>query len=228
MQQANYFLTAVFLLLVQGGHPSAQQLSTYQTLKNNIALRQQALRGQYAAAVAAAKDSLVKVAKAYVVDKICNEVFNEWYGTPWDFNGTTQVPREGGIACGYFVTTVLRDAGFNLPRVKWAQLAAEQIILKCCRDVKRFRNAPVEDAEAWLRTQEDGLYVTGLDCHVGFIMKQKGEVFFVHSSYYHRETGVMKEKLKGENPFNDSKYRVIGKVSDDNMIRNWLTGVRME
>lgn len=34
-----------------------------------------------------------------------------WYGTPWDFNGCTTEPGKGSIACGYFVSTVLRDAG---------------------------------------------------------------------------------------------------------------------
>ncbi|HEY1086629.1 MAG TPA: hypothetical protein VGE37_03005, partial [Archangium sp.] len=38
--------------------------------------------------------------------------FPAWAGTVWDFNGTSTVPGEGKIACGYDVTTVLEQAGF--------------------------------------------------------------------------------------------------------------------
>src|SRR6187455_2399459 len=33
-----------------------------------------------------------------------------WIGTAWNFNGTSEKPQQGSIACGYFVTTILRDA----------------------------------------------------------------------------------------------------------------------
>ena len=36
-------------------------------------------------------------------------IHDEWMGTPWDFSGTSQVPRKGSIACGYFVSTVGLD-----------------------------------------------------------------------------------------------------------------------
>src|ERR1700741_5295000 len=48
-----------------------------------------------------------------------------WYGTPWGFYGTTEEPGQGTIACGYFVTTVLRDAGCSLQRIKLAQYPSE-------------------------------------------------------------------------------------------------------
>lgn len=43
--------------------------------------------------------------KAAFVRQITQKVFPYWYGTKWDFNGTTEMPQEGSIACGYFVTT---------------------------------------------------------------------------------------------------------------------------
>lgn len=228
MQLIKYILALVVLFFVQSCEVTPQNNTTYQTLKSTIAIRQQALREQYSRAGSAAKDSLVKVARAYLLEKITTDIFNEWYNTPWDFNGITQVPREGKIACGYFVTTVLRDAGFNIPRVKWAQLASEGVIKKACTDIKRFHNSPVEEVEAWMKTKQDGLYIVGLDSHVGFIMKKGKEISFVHSNYYQRNIGVMKETLKGRNPFNDSNYRVIGKITDDELIRKWILGKRME
>src|SRR5688500_17600336 len=54
---------------------------------------------------------VIDEARAYLTQSVYNEVFPYWYGTGWDFNGTTETPGQGKIACGYFVSTVLRDAG---------------------------------------------------------------------------------------------------------------------
>lgn len=59
---------------------------------------------------------------------ITQTILPSWVGTKWDFNGTTQIPQQGSIACGYFVTTVLQDGGVKLNRVKLAQCASEQMI----------------------------------------------------------------------------------------------------
>jgi hypothetical protein len=41
---------------------------------------------------------------------------------------TSETPGRGEIACGYFVSTVLRDAGFGVERVRLAQQASERIV----------------------------------------------------------------------------------------------------
>ena len=51
-----------------------------------------------------------------------------WLGTPWDFNGTAKGPGAGKIACGYFVATVLKDAGFQVDRYQLAQQPSENIL----------------------------------------------------------------------------------------------------
>jgi hypothetical protein len=167
---------------------------------------------------------IIREARACVLRSLTNELLPEWYGTPWDFNGTTRLPGQGMIACGYFVTTVLRDAGFHIPRIRWAQLAAEPMIRRIAPKAKRFHETEVSTVEAWLRAQGDGLYVIGLDNHVGFITVQQGKAQFVHSNYYQREIGVMSEPLQGKNPFAHSHYRVIGKLLDDAMITKWIQG----
>ena len=53
----------------------------------------------------------------HLVDKI----IPHWYGTPWSFGGHTAIPNQGKIACGYFISTTLRDMGINLNRYKLAQ-----------------------------------------------------------------------------------------------------------
>lgn len=140
----------------------------------------------------------------------------------------TRVPGKGSIACGYFVNTVLQDAGFNIPRILWSQLAAERMILKVAPHVRRFRDVSVVTVEQWLAEQGDGLYAVGLDSHVGFVTRRKGINRFVHSNYYQRDIGVMAEPLSGHNPFAHSRYRVIGKLLDDAMMRAWLQGTSLE
>ena len=93
------------------------------------------------------RKTVIKQAKAYLFHELTMEIFPSWYGTKWDFNGTTQVPQEGYIACGYFVITTLRDLGLKVPRVKWAQAASETMILSATRSVKRHSNAEMRSEE---------------------------------------------------------------------------------
>jgi hypothetical protein len=168
------------------------------------------------------KDSIVTRAQSYLFDLITTRFFDCWYGTPWDFYGTTRTPSKGSIACGYFVTTILSDAGLNIPRVKWAESASEVFIVKLSNDLKRFRNQPIDSVVKYIKGRPNGLYIVGLDCHVGFIMKNGEAVKFVHSSYYHPEIGVMAEELDSKNPLSDSQYRVIGRILDTAMVKKWL------
>src|SRR5262249_4067776 len=78
---------------------------------------------------AAERAEVVAQARSIVTESIFKEIFPAWYGTPWDFYGTTEVPQQGKIACGYFVSTVLRDAGWRVQRVRLAQQASENIVL---------------------------------------------------------------------------------------------------
>lgn len=163
-------------------------------------------------------------ARRYLVTQMTDSILPAWYGTPWDFNGTTRIPGAGAIACGYFVNTTLQDAGFRIPRIRWSQLAAEPMIRKLAPQARSFSNASVADVQHWLIAQGDGVFVVGLDNHVGFITLSKGHARFVHSNYYQPRIGVMAECLDGPNPFAASRYRVIGKLFSDEMTRAWIQG----
>ncbi len=157
---------------------------------------------------------------------ITEKIFPYWYGTPWDFNGTTRVPKQGSIACGFFVTNILTDVGFNIPRIGWAQSASEVFIKKLApNSIKRFSNRPISEVENYLLRTGDGLYLVGLDQHVGFIVVKDDEIEFVHSNYYQADIGVMSEEIDSANPLNDSNYRVIGKLLSNDMIINWIDDV---
>ena len=219
--------TVVFVLFffVLQCYAYSQKTSEYEELKKRITEKQQYFSTIYSSSDSAKQKNVVQQVQAYLATTITDSLFSYWYGTPWNFNGTTKIPKQGNIACGFFVTGILSDVGFQIPRVKWAQSASEPVILKVATNIQRFHNQPMSKLIDYLNKQGDGLYIVGLDCHVGFISKSGNTFRFIHSSYYRPEIGVMAEPLEGRNPLNDSKYRIIGKLLDVEMTQNWLKGV---
>ena len=197
----------------------------YPTLVKEILAKRDVFKKAYENSDTEGRQLIVDEARDYIFDAITTEIFPQWYGTKWDFYGTTRTPGEGKIACGYFVTNVLTDAGFNIPRVKWAQSASEVFIKKLApSDITRFSNRPISEVESYLKPKGDGLYLVGLDSHVGFIVVRNGKSSFVHSNYYKADKGVMSEEIDSKNPLSDSAYRVLGKLLSDEMVVNWITG----
>ena len=78
--------------------------------------------------------------------------------------------------------------------------------------------------KGYFQDQPDGLFVVGLDNHVGFVYKSENKVTFTHASYYDPEVGVQTEELDGDNPFAKSAYRVVGRILNKEMIRKWILG----
>lgn len=145
-----------------------------------------------------------------------------WIGTPWDFNGTTQIPGKGYIACGYFVTTVLRDAGVNLNRVKLAQQASETMIKSLTKMVEHYPNCSFAEFIQKIKAKGVGLSIIGLDNHTGFLYYDGKELYFIHSSYV--GTGrVAKEVASSNAILQYSNYKVVGFISRDKaFIKRWL------
>lgn len=204
------------------------RFDTYDSLKDFVKELQASVKTTYQSATETQKDSIVKAAHDTLLALIIMDYFGHWYGTAWEFHGTTKTPRKGAIACGYFVTTVLEDAGFNIPRVKWACVASEVMIKGMTKKVKHIINRPVSEVETYIQQAGKGLYVVGLDNHTGFIYNDGTVIRFVHSNYYLPQEGVMAQELDSHNPLKNSKYRVIGKILDNAMIKNWILSKRME
>jgi hypothetical protein len=172
------------------------------------------------------KSAVLDRAREAMIRSAYFDLFEFWYGTPWDFYGTTETPGQGKIACGYFVTTVLRDLGLKVQRAKLAQQASENIIRSLTSDayIKRYRLKPINDFVEDLRKAGPGIYIVGLDVHVGFIVKVDDEVYFIHSSYAD-PLAVIKERAIESRILSASKYRVVGKITaDDELILKWLRG----
>jgi hypothetical protein len=70
-----------------------------------------------------------------------------------------------------------------------------------------------------------GLFIIGLDLHVGFLVQTDDDLRFIHASY-ETET-VVDEAAATATLIVDSKYRVVGKILDDDNVRDWLAGRRI-
>lgn len=197
-----------------------EKLDTAQHLQNYVNLKAEIKRDR---SIAQTNRHNVDQAKDYLFEILTDSIFPYWYGTTWDFNGITQTPRKGDIACGYFVTTTLRDAGIKLQRYKLAQQGAADIAKKLCapNSIKWFND--VESLSSHLTNKgNDQIYVIGLDYHVGFVVRENGENFFVHSNYINR-SGVIREKLEDSRAIGASNAYVIGNLLENKtLLETWL------
>lgn len=203
----------------------ASNTGNYKDVIASVEIERLRLAALFQTASPTERTAIIAEARTAITQSIYSGLFPAWYGTAWDFNGTTEVPQQGRIACGYFVSTILRDAGLKVERVRLAQQASENIILSLTTEpfVKRFRRVPIEEFVAAVSEWEPGIYIVGLDIHVGFIVNT-GDVYFIHSSYV-EPYAVVKEKAIESRILAASKYRVLGNIlADDRLISDWLTG----
>lgn len=201
--------------------------AAYADTLQSIELRRDALRVDYLAATSdSASAAVLELAQREIARAVVDAIIPFWFGTRWDFNGVSETPGQGTIACGYFVTTVLRDAGLEIERVKLAQQASETIILSLVGEdqVRRFSSVPLSEFLDRVRKFGHGLYVIGLDYHVGFLACDEREIRFIHSSFL-APLCVIDENAEDSRVLSSSAYRVIGKLSgDQQLIIKWLTG----
>lgn len=143
-----------------------------------------------------------------------------WKGTGWDFNGVTRTPGNGDIACGYFITTVLQDLGFQLKRTWLAQQAASVIVKQLTAGAHSFSSVPAMIRFIQQQKEHD-VFIVGLDFHTGFMIKDGKDVYFLHSNYINRK-GVIKEPAATSAALNASKYFLLGSLyRNDKLMKQW-------
>jgi len=170
----------------------------------------------------------VDSASKYLYSKLINDIVPHWYGTEWDFNGHTNIPNEGEIACGYFVSTTLKHLGFNLNRYKMAQQAGlvEARMLQSNSDLKIYRNLSFEALKKKVNSvYRDGVYFVGLDNHVGYVLVKDKELYFLHSSYY--DDKVMIEMAETSPCFSSNIYVFAEINTNKNLIKRWILNERL-
>jgi hypothetical protein len=126
-------------------------------------------------------------AGALFTEGLLTSLIPHWYGTPWDFNGYTDTPKQGKIACGYFVSTTLLHAGIELDRYKLAQQGPldEAIALSLHKGWRTFSGFPAGAMAQKIKEElKEGLYFIGLgESHVGYLLKKEGELYLIHANY---------------------------------------------
>lgn len=166
-----------------------------------------------------------QLARAAVLDFVDAVAFPAWAGTPWNFYGTSTTPKEGTIACGYFVTTVLEHAGFHVERARLAQQASAFIVSTMARGTHVEWLRYLKPAEVVSRVRErfgDGLYVVGMDYHVGFLRLDGARAAFCHASFLEPAAVTCEDPLTSGS-FASNLY-VVGDALNDGAIDDWLAG----
>lgn len=194
-------------------------------LKNIASKRGDFLKSYKLAKTADNKKKVINQARNYLNEVLPQEVFPAWYGTPWSFNGNAARPLQGTIACGSFVENVLKNVGFAIDSRMSAQ-PSEYIIKNICekQKISRFLQVPIGPFNTAVQSMGEGVYLVGLDRHVGFLTIHQGKYRFIHSHGY---LCVVSEVPSLSPLLRMSKYRVVGKLFDDRMIEQWLYGKKV-
>lgn len=196
----------------------------YEVLKDEIERWREDLATRYKSAPdQASKDAILDEASVFLRTAL-PDLMSCWLGTPWDFHGTSETPGEGKIACGYFVSTVLRDAGFNVDRYHLARQPSQKILRTFLprKEMSLRVGKTYEEYADELRTMPPGIRIVGLDTHVGFIITQGDSFRFVHSSGSDPWC-VVDEDEKNADVLRRSNYRVQGSLTENReLLRKWL------
>jgi hypothetical protein len=156
---------------------------------------------------------------------ILNQLIPYWYKTPWDFNGYTETPKKGVIACGYFVSTIMKHAGFNVDRYKLAQQNPlnEAKTISAGDSIEFYEVNSSQLQKIFNAEKQEGLYFVGLDFHVGFLLFRNKELYFIHSNYIGAE-GVIFEKAIYSEAFNAaSAYRIAEISTNEKLLEKWVS-----
>ncbi|MCH2044711.1 MAG: hypothetical protein MK212_11385 [Saprospiraceae bacterium] len=216
------------IAIVDSG-PSAKEQNDYDKLKTTIQQQQELWAEEWEVASEQRQKEILQESGAYVTEQLTKNIFKAWYGTPWDYSGTTQIPRQGQIACGYFVSTTLLHAGFEVERVTLAQQASSNIIKTLCAPstIKIFKK--VKPFKNYISQQADGLYLVGLSKHVGFLWKKKNKLFFIHSSASNGKK-THKESFDKCRSLQKSRTYVVGHLFPNNdwLMEKWLNTTKIK
>ncbi|MBL7941848.1 MAG: hypothetical protein JNM00_03730 [Flavobacteriales bacterium] len=208
-----------FQLVVKGDYSKA---------RTSLSLLRTSLLDQWNRAGSdSARAAITDSAGVLFTQQLVYDIFPHWMGTTWAFEGHTDIPGTGEVACGYFVSTTLKHAGFNLNRYKLAQQAAFTGCksLNMGKKPEHIAGKTAPEAVTWfLANKPDGLYTVGLDFHVGFLYKVSGQLYFIHSSYL-PPVAVTYENAATSAAFSASESWWITPITHNRpLIAAWLKG----
>ncbi len=170
--------------------------------------------------------------RKYIIKSMIKDIIPFWYGTPWYMgpDDDAEYPHQLGkrISCSNFITAVLQNVGFVFDsRKKWADARALyiQTSLADKEQVQRYYGITSRHFAKELMKLTPGLYLVGLNCHIGFILIKNNKAVFIHSNYVNPEVGVTAEAVEISQAIINSEgtgYWITPLLNDDRLIENWL------
>jgi hypothetical protein len=224
--------------LVQAGigRENRKQVVQFPTALSEIKSRQLEMKMKWRQAMNERdRDRIRAGAREFVVRSILDTIFPPWMGTPWHMgeDDDAEMPHQKGkrVSCSMFVTAVLQNAGLKLDdRKRWADSRALYIQRSLAPEpgeLHRYFSITPGELARRLKRLKPGLYLIGLNCHVGFVVVEKNDVRFVHSNYVDPEEGVVDEPLAESQAIKNSQpvgYWVTPLFRDHRLIEFWLEG----
>lgn len=168
-------------------------------------------------------------ARAALLRHLDTVAFPAWTGTPWEFYGKSETPRQGAIACGYFVTTVLQQSGLRIEKDWLAQQVSATLVATLAQGTKVLWLRHQDNAAVVQQVREafgDGLYAVGLDLHTGLLRLDGARADFCHSSFL-EPAHVVCEPAATAGGF-ASNLHVVGDALPDAVVDAWLAGRDVE
>ena len=204
--------------------PTQPVVKSYEEIKHSIDLQRKDYFTRYPSLGALGRNGGLDSITDFWVGTISDDLYESWQNTPWDFNGTTKVPQQGAIACGYFVTTILKDMSLSI-RVQKLAVCPSSEMMKSLVPLQKIKNLSYlgyADFNDNLKRLGKGVYIIGLDFHTGFIVNDGKENWFIHSNYIRRK-GVTKETVLNSAALRSSKTRwLISLTGDKGFLYRWL------
>lgn len=195
--------------------------NNYNNEKAEIAAIRSGLSDKYLnSSDSAIRAKLLDSAMVTFTDMLLNNIVPYWYETTWDFEGHTSIPRQGTIACGYFVSTTLRDMGLKLNRYRLAQQGPENEAKSIAINASAVLHFNSENIFEKLKSLEDGLYFVGLDFHVGYLYINNSIGYFIHSNYI--DGKVMIESPTSSEAFMSTFYYLSKIAGNKALMEKWL------
>lgn len=200
-----------------------------------LAKTREALASRYEQAGTSAERGEIRAeARRALEDTIVEDLFPAWLGMPWgmgkDSTATRPHEPEMKVGCSYFVTSVLISAGVELEnRFTFAQAPAIHIQRSLAPGDDQLHthfSIPATKLRDRIASLGEGLYIIGLDTHVGFVVVRAGEVRFVHASYTGARV-VTDEPLAEAKAIHNSRpkgYFVTPLFQDGRLVDMWLRG----
>lgn len=170
------------------------------------------------------KDSVLTLAGKHMEHQLTDRQYHYWKGTVWDYNGYTNIPKQGEIACGYYVSTNLKHLGVKINRYRMAQQSSKNEVKTIDPSPKIYYGNHIDFIAYAKKNLEDGLYILGMTSHVGMLQKMGNDLYLLHSSPV-GVNSVAKEHVDECEVLAWSDIFVIGKLSNNKaFVKKWLNG----